>query len=492
MSDKHNPLKSKSTDTIGIDGKFVKTINGDITMKEVDSSGQNSQPLINSFASLPGSSSGTESRMKASKSIIENLQVMMTEWKNKLFSLTKKYNQTTEQGDALHQKVIEAEMKKAQESIAYFKKSVSSLKEIYQDTEATTTKRDIASVGLTLTRKDLPKYQLASSIRLPFPNDEAFDSEEHFLRTFEKVVYSAGMDIELVWDKYLPLCIHYDHDPWVETELKKCHDWKLARKCFLNKFTTQHRTREPATMVFTMVMRDTETVTQYSTRFLRAVNDAGLNASDPMLAQRFIASLTQLVQVCTCIALYGKNESHGDLTIEDVAKVARDILGDNYRSYAAEATLVNAGLNLTSGSGSGSGYSRKKQRMNNGTSIPATSSRDPRIHDKAFCKKHGWNKTHSTQACFSTKEKEKETSYGLNNRFLVKKTNLALHWMKKRIVYIVKNLGDLGTSARNTLNRKRTCQFFLSKLIVINSLQMRELTTRKMTLPHLQRMMRMI
>ncbi|KAG1182786.1 hypothetical protein G6F36_008927 [Rhizopus arrhizus] len=352
MSDKHNPLKSKSTDTIGIDGKFVKTINGDITMKEVDSSGQNSQPLINSFASLPGSSSGTESRMKASKSIIENLQVMMTEWKNKLFSLTKKYNQTTEQGDALHQKVIEAEMKKAQESIAYFKKSVSSLKEIYQDTEATTTKRDIASVGLTLTRKDLPKYQLASSIRLPFPNDEAFDSEEHFLRTFEKVVYSAGMDIELVWDKYLPLCIHYDHDPWVETELKKCHDWKLARKCFLNKFTTQHRTREPATMVFTMVMRDTETVTQYSTRFLRAVNDAGLNASDPMLAQRFIASLTQLVQVCTCIALYGKNESHGDLTIEDVAKVARDILGDNYRSYAAEATLVNAGLNLTSGSGS--------------------------------------------------------------------------------------------------------------------------------------------
>ena len=202
--------------------------------------------------------------------------------------------------------------------------------------------------------------------------------------------------------------------------------------------------------------------------------------------------MTQSVQVCTRIALYGKNESHGDLTIEDMAKVARDILGDNYRSYAAEAALVNAGLNLASGSGSSSGYSRKKQRMNNGTSTPVTSSRDPRIRDKTFCKKHGWNKTHSTQACFSTKEKEKETSYGLNNRFLVKKTNLNLHRMKKRIVYIVKNLGVLGTSARNTLNRKRTCQFFLSKLIVINSLQMRELTTRKMNLPHLQRMMRMI
>lgn len=199
-------------------------------------------------------------------------------------SLAKEYNQATEQGDTLRQKVIEAEMKKAQESIAYFKKSIWSLKKICQDTEATATKKEIARVGLTLTRKDLPKYQLASSVRLPFPNDEAFDSEEHFLRTFEKVVYSAGMDIEMVWDKYLPLCIHYDHDPWVEAEIKGCHDWKLARKCFLNKFTTLHCTRESATMVFAMVMRDIETVTQYNARFLRVVNDADLNASDPMLA----------------------------------------------------------------------------------------------------------------------------------------------------------------------------------------------------------------
>ncbi|KAG1436772.1 hypothetical protein G6F56_013415 [Rhizopus delemar] len=190
-------------------------------MDEVDSSCQSVQPLVTSVASLPVTSSGTESKMETSKSIVENLQVMMTEWESKLLSLAKEYNQATEQDDTLRKKVI-----------------ISSLKEICQDAEATTTKKDIARVGLTLTRKDLPKYQLASSIRLPFPNDEAFDSEEHFLRTFEKVVYSAGMDIELVWDKYLPLCIHYDHDPWVETELKKCHDWKSARKCFLNKFTT--------------------------------------------------------------------------------------------------------------------------------------------------------------------------------------------------------------------------------------------------------------
>ncbi|KAG0730987.1 hypothetical protein G6F32_017179 [Rhizopus arrhizus] len=61
MSDKHNPLKSKSTDTAGTVGKSIETVNGDITMEEVDSSCQSVQPLVNSVASLPGTSSGTES-----------------------------------------------------------------------------------------------------------------------------------------------------------------------------------------------------------------------------------------------------------------------------------------------------------------------------------------------------------------------------------------------------------------------------------------------
>ncbi|EIE87498.1 hypothetical protein G6F46_003162 [Rhizopus delemar] len=79
MSDKHNPLKSKSTDTAGTVGKSIEMVNGDIAMEEVDSSGQIGQSLINSFASLPRSSSGIERRMETSKSIVENLQVMMIE-----------------------------------------------------------------------------------------------------------------------------------------------------------------------------------------------------------------------------------------------------------------------------------------------------------------------------------------------------------------------------------------------------------------------------
>src|SRR6478735_2688685 len=95
-------------------------------------------------------------------------------------------------------------------------------------------------------------------------------------------------------------------------------------------------------------------------------------------------------------------------------------------------------------------------------------------------------------ALVQKKKKKKQTMASIIG-FLVKKTNLTLHRMKKGIVYTVKNLGILGTSAKSTLNRKRICQFFLSRpIVMINSLQMRELTTRKMNLPHLQRMMRMI
>ncbi|KAG1021338.1 hypothetical protein G6F43_014280 [Rhizopus delemar] len=104
MSDKHSPLKSKSTDTTGTVGKSIETANGDITMEEVDASCQNVQPLMNSVTSLPGTSSGTEGRMETSQSIVENLQVMMTEWESKLLSLATEYNQATEQNDTLRQK----------------------------------------------------------------------------------------------------------------------------------------------------------------------------------------------------------------------------------------------------------------------------------------------------------------------------------------------------------------------------------------------------
>ncbi|OAD65184.1 hypothetical protein PHYBLDRAFT_189619, partial [Phycomyces blakesleeanus NRRL 1555(-)] len=70
--------------------------------------------------------------------------------------------------------------------------------------------------GLTLNRRDLPKFQLADDVIRSFPNEEVFHSVDHFLRTFQKVIESSLQDIELVWKRFLPLCLPHSDDGWVE------------------------------------------------------------------------------------------------------------------------------------------------------------------------------------------------------------------------------------------------------------------------------------
>ncbi|KAG1440211.1 hypothetical protein G6F57_019104 [Rhizopus arrhizus] len=51
-------------------------------------------------------------------------------------------------------------------------------------------------IGLRLTQNDIPKFQLSSWPDIPFPGEKCYESVEHFLRSFEKVIYSAALDIQ--------------------------------------------------------------------------------------------------------------------------------------------------------------------------------------------------------------------------------------------------------------------------------------------------------
>lgn len=329
-------------------------------------------------------------------SVDDHAKKLLIEWETILISLMHQYNQAAHEKNLERQQSLESEMKQARQNLDHMRSMLTGGSGVSKPVQQLEKRHGI---GLTLTRKDLPKFQLASSMNPPFPEEEKFDSEEHFLRTFEKVVYSAGMDIEQVWDRYLPLCIHYDHDAWVEQKLRKCSNWKEARQCFITKFATKHRIRESTTMVFTMTMRESEGITQYTTRFLKAVSDAGLDPSDKLLAQRFLASLNSTAQLCTRIALLGGNKDDSDLTIEQVAKVARDILGDNEYGYGASAILQNAGFRVAPAHGG----IRKKPRHHVAVmgKVNHTPTADMRFKGKFHCRKHGWNRTHRDQECFS-------------------------------------------------------------------------------------------
>ena len=73
--------------------------------------------------------------------------------------------------------------------------------------------------GISLSKRDLPMFQLRTSATKYFPKDQAYDSIHHFLRSFEKVILSSGQSVDDVWRRYIPLTIPYDLDLWLNQEL---------------------------------------------------------------------------------------------------------------------------------------------------------------------------------------------------------------------------------------------------------------------------------
>lgn len=77
--------------------------------------------------------------------------------------------------------------------------------------------------GLRLSKQDLPKFQLKSSATKYFSKDESYESINHFLRSFEKVISSSGKDIENIWKRYVPLTLPYKLDNWLNNEVLSCN-----------------------------------------------------------------------------------------------------------------------------------------------------------------------------------------------------------------------------------------------------------------------------
>ncbi|KAG1443499.1 hypothetical protein G6F56_010652 [Rhizopus delemar] len=258
-------------------------------------------------------------------------------------------------------------------------------------------------LGLTLNRRDLPKFQLASNLVRPYPNEEVFESVDHFLRTFENVIKSSSMNIENAWRKLLPLCLSHSDDSWVETSLKRCSDWNSVRECFKERHGSSLVTRRYTDQVFTMTMKNSESIADYSKRFLQSVYNASLSKDDARIADRFLASLTLPVQTLVRVTMARSGptgESKRDWTVEQITQIGRDILGDDNRLYA-EATQLIPGARSHNEKNYGTHQEKKRRDYDH---KPKDRVRKPET--PYFCSHHGRNRTHESKDCFTLKNKK--------------------------------------------------------------------------------------
>ncbi|OAD81191.1 hypothetical protein PHYBLDRAFT_157086 [Phycomyces blakesleeanus NRRL 1555(-)] len=142
-----------------------------------------------------------------------------------------------------------------------------------------------------------------------------------------------------------------------------------------------------------MMMKNTESIGDYSKKFLRAVYNAGLPKDDARIADRFLASLTLSVQtlVRVTMARSGPNgESKRDWTVEQITQIGRDILGDDNRLYA-EATRLIPG---SRGQPEKNNEEHPRKKLHHSNKITK--------HEKTFfCSHHGKNPTHESSKCFT-------------------------------------------------------------------------------------------
>jgi len=273
--------------------------------------------------------------------------------------------------------------------------------------------KSVRCSGLTLSHRDLPKFQLASSVVRPFPGCEVFESVEHFLKTFENIVQgSSYKNVEEVWRQFFPLCLPFSESAWVETDLKKCSSWSEAREAFVDRHGSRMAASYYNDLVFTMTMMPRESIGDYSKRFLQTVYNAGLYKDCPRVADRFLSSMTVQVQamVRLAVARFGRSRKEKELnwTVEYIAQVGRDVLGDNPKSYEeATAILPTSGRREKPITAPGSPY--PKQYKSRPFHAALRSRYEKRIPDERFyCSHHGKNRTHHTKDCFSVVKRGNE------------------------------------------------------------------------------------
>ncbi|CAO0798843.1 unnamed protein product [Mucor circinelloides] len=168
-------------------------------------------------------------------------------------------------------------------------KLISTLKQSVKLSEANVT----ASIsgdneGISLSKQDLPKFQLKSHATRYFPSEVAYDSIHHFLRSFEKVIMSSGKAVEDVWRRYIPLTIPYDLDLWLNQDLLTAKSWSAAKDKFTSKFSNAALRLDARREVQTASMKPGETTEEYYNRFARAMMEAGYSSEDTTLGDTFL------------------------------------------------------------------------------------------------------------------------------------------------------------------------------------------------------------
>ncbi|GAN11418.1 conserved hypothetical protein [Mucor ambiguus] len=253
--------------------------------------------------------------------------------------------------------------------------------------------------GIRLSKQDLPKFQLKSSSTKYFPKDESYESVNHFLRSFEKVISSSGENVEAIWKRYIPLTLPYELDNWLNNDVMACRCWAEVGAAFNKKFGNNAMLKlQSRREVFNAKMHSGESTEAYTTRFTKAVTEANYSLDNTTIGDAFLTGFPEEWQTQINTVLLCNHTDRDYWTIDEIHMAAINI----YNSKLAPFTFVNKVRAALPAEATGQQSKRFKSTIKEATTF--------------FCPNHGGAAAkHNEKDCYNNKAGSASSAGTMNN-----------------------------------------------------------------------------
>jgi len=208
-----------------------------------------------------------------------------------------------------------------------------------------------------------------------------------------KIIRSGRLDIEEQWKTLLPLCLHNNYDAWWQNDVEPyVHCWDDMVIAFKKQFGSESSFGRNIEKLWPMKMKNDETISQYTTRFLRAAHEAKFNPKNYYLASFFVSSLVEPVKEKLKSSWYAVHSEDERYMVQQAASLVSNILrGDYSVSPVSSGSSRSRTSDYVSARASGGSFSFVKQKRGDSSAGG----------NGFYCKRHGTNGSHATENCIS-------------------------------------------------------------------------------------------
>jgi len=231
---------------------------------------------------------------------------------------------------------------------------------------------------------EIPRFQVLGQAK-HWPDHPRFSTVDHFFSSFENVIRASGNEVNLVWKRYIPVSLPFDFDSWTKNDLLVCNDWEQAKALFRKHFGAPINAEESMAKLFSMRMKNGDTLQDYTNKFMKHVKDCGFPPNSNMLAKFYQFTLLRRNQQMMVNQMSIKHDSKHKWTINEIYECVLPLFLVDEQNRGDDHFDGDVKGKRKGGSGD-SGTRVKMARTSTGY----------------FCARHGGeNATHNTAECRS-------------------------------------------------------------------------------------------